>query len=297
MALSVAASKLFGSEFLSELEGLSLLARKTFRGQMRGERRSRNRGSSVEFQDYRQYVPGDDLRHLDWGVYGRLERLVLRIFVAEEDLHLYILLDSSKSMAFGNPPKFDFARKIAAALAHISLSNQEQVAIVAFAGSAMIRQPLTRGRGKILPLLEMMANVDAEGSTSLGRVVYSLLSHFRTPGIVVVISDFFDPYALEAVKPLVGSAHQPMFVQILTPNEKNPEYEGDLNLRDCETGKDVEVSISPAIIKDYKARFDNIQSELKRLARQGKGEHFEMLTNTSFSIFIREVLRRGKLLK
>lgn len=297
MALSATASALFTPQFLAELEGLNILARKTFRGQMRGERRSRNRGSSVEFQDYRAYVPGDDLRHLDWGVYGRLERLVLRIFVAEEDMHLYLLLDTSKSMVYGHPTKFDYARKVAAALSYITLSNQEQVAIVAFAGSAMIRQPLSRGRGKVFPLLEMLSGIEAEGSTSLGRVVYSLLSHFRTPGIVVVISDFFDEYALEAVKPLVGSAHQPMFVQVLTPQEKNPELEGDLNLRDVETGKDVEVSMSPAIIRDYRTRFDNIQSELKRLARQGKGEHFELLTTDNFSTFIREILRKGKLLK
>src|SRR5437762_8112871 len=127
-----AAPPLLEPQFLARLEQLDLVSRKIFLGLMKGERRSKRKGQSVEFADYRNYVVGDDLRFLDWNLYARLDRLFLRLFMEEEDLHLYILLDVSQSMDFGTPTKLHFARQVAAALGFVGLVNLDRVRVAAF---------------------------------------------------------------------------------------------------------------------------------------------------------------------
>src|SRR5881398_2425430 len=122
---------LFDSEFLQKLEYLSLVSKRVFRGSLLAQRRTMQMGGGIEFADHRDYTPGDDFRYLDWHLYARHEQLLLKRFQEEEDLHVYLLLDCSRSMAFGDPPKFDFARRVAAALAYIALADLDRVALVA----------------------------------------------------------------------------------------------------------------------------------------------------------------------
>src|SRR5260370_21887665 len=126
------AKPLLDSLFLAKLEQLELVSRKIFLGVMKGERRSKKKGQSVEFADYRNYVKGDDLRFLDWNLYGRLDRLFIRLFQEEEDLHFYLLIDNSLSMDFGNPSKLHYARQVAAALGFIGLVNMDRVVVEVF---------------------------------------------------------------------------------------------------------------------------------------------------------------------
>src|SRR6267142_5963370 len=147
---------LFDSEFLKKLEYLSLVSRRVFRGSILAQRRTRQLGGGIEFAEHREYAPGDDFRYLDWNVYARHDELLLKRFQEEEDLHVYILLDSSRSMAFGDPPKFDFARQVAAALAYIALADLDRIAVVAFANDILADFPLTRGKGRILSLLKFL---------------------------------------------------------------------------------------------------------------------------------------------
>src|SRR5438067_6165605 len=162
---------LFDSEFLKKLEYLSLVSRRVFRGQILAQRRTMQLGGGIEFADHRDYTPGDDFRYLDWNVYARHDELLLKRFQEEEDLHVYFLIDCSKSMAFGSPPKFDFARRVAAALAYIALADLDRVAVVAFADDIVDDFPLTRGKGSILALLKFLENLPAQGSdTNLERV-------------------------------------------------------------------------------------------------------------------------------
>src|SRR5438094_3872854 len=123
---------LLDPQFLARLEQLELVSRKIFLGRMKGERRSKKKGQSVEFADYRNYVIGDDLRFLDWNLFARLEKLFIRLFMEEEDLHFYVLIDNSLSMDFGNPTKLHYAKQVAAALAFIGLVNMDRVVIEAF---------------------------------------------------------------------------------------------------------------------------------------------------------------------
>src|SRR5437660_12860530 len=117
---------LLGSHFLAKLEQLELVSRKIFLGLMKGERRSKRKGQSVEFADYKNYVKGDDLRFLDWNLYARLDRLFVRLYQEEEDLHLYLLLANSLSIDFGNPTKLHFAKQLTATLAVIGLVNRDR---------------------------------------------------------------------------------------------------------------------------------------------------------------------------
>src|SRR5436309_6958225 len=139
-------STLLDPPFLGKLEQLSLVSKKLFAGQLKGEKRSTRRGISVEFADYRDYSAGDDLRYVDWNTYARLEKLFLKLFVEEEDLHVYLLVDASRSMAYGAPPKFDYARKIAAALGYIGLSNFDRVGATVFTDRMLHHLPPVRGK-------------------------------------------------------------------------------------------------------------------------------------------------------
>src|SRR5437016_11666934 len=130
--MSTANATIFDDEFLKKLEYLNIVSKRLFAGQHRAERRTRKRGTGLEFADYRAYVAGDDFRHLDWKAYLRLNRLILRLFEEEQDIPIYIFIDSSRSMDFGSPSKLDYARRVAAALCYVGLANLDHVHVVSF---------------------------------------------------------------------------------------------------------------------------------------------------------------------
>src|SRR5438067_10115429 len=150
---------LLDPKFLHRLEQLEIVSRKIFQGRMKGERLSRKKGQSVEFADYRNYVVGDDLRFLDWNLFGRLDRLFIRLLLEEEDLHFYILIDNSLSMDFGNPTKLHYARQVAAALAFIGLVNMDRVVIQVFNERLTQSPPAVRGRNPLMPVLYFLQKI------------------------------------------------------------------------------------------------------------------------------------------
>src|SRR3954462_15664598 len=153
---------LFDSDSVKKLEFLCLIWKRVFRGSLMAQRRTMQLGSGIEFADHREYNPGDDFRHLDWNLYARHDQLLLKRFQEEEGLHVYFLLDCSRSMAFGDPPKFDFARQVAAALAYIALADLDRIAVVAFAQDILEDFPLTRGKGRLLALLKFLESLRAQ---------------------------------------------------------------------------------------------------------------------------------------
>src|SRR5262252_1439367 len=155
---------LFDSDFLQKLEYLSLVSKRVFRGSLMAQRRTMQLGGGIEFADHREYTPGDDFRYLDWNVLARHDELLLKRFQEEEDLHVYLLLDCSRSMAYGAPPKFDFARQVTAALAYIALADLDRIAVIAFADDIVADFPLTRGKGRILALLHFLENLALQGT-------------------------------------------------------------------------------------------------------------------------------------
>src|SRR5437763_6289817 len=158
---------LLDPEFLHKLEQLELVSRKIFVGRMKGERKSKRRGSSVEFADHRNYAVGDDLRHIDWNVYGRLDKLFLKLFLEEEDLHFYTLLDTSLSMDFGDPTKLHYGKQVAAALAFIGLVNHDRVVLDTFSTQLEQGMPSVRGRSQMWRIVQYLEHLHGSGSSDL----------------------------------------------------------------------------------------------------------------------------------
>src|SRR4051794_39842824 len=183
---------LLDPQMLARLEQLELVSRKIFLGRMKGERRSKRKGQSVEFADYRNYVIGDDLRFLDWNLFARLDRLFIRLFMEEEDLHFYLLLDNSLSMDFGTPTKLHYARQIAAALGFIGLVNLDRVVIEAFNNRLTQTSPVLRGRRSLWRLFDFLNKIEPAGPSDLKQALRTFSLKSSGKGIVVVLSDFMD---------------------------------------------------------------------------------------------------------
>ena len=159
--------QLLDPDFIRKLDQLDIVSRKVFAGKMRGERLTKRRGESVEFADYRSYVSGDDLRFLDWNVYARLDQLFLKLFLQEEDLHVSVLIDGSKSMDWGEPNKWLYARRIAAAIAYIGLVNFDRVSLYTHAGGLQSELAGLRGRRLMFKAIEFLTKAECSGSSNL----------------------------------------------------------------------------------------------------------------------------------
>src|SRR6516164_6981290 len=183
------AQPLLDPQFLARLEQLELVSRKIFLGRLKGERRNKRKGQSVEFADYRNYVVGDDLRFLDWNLYARLDRLFIRLFLEEEDLHFYLLIDNSLSMDFGTPTKLHYARQVAAALAFVGLVNMDRVVIEVFNDRLTQSLPPARGRRSLWRVLDFLQKVEPAGPSDLRRALRTFSLKCSGKGIVVVLSD------------------------------------------------------------------------------------------------------------
>src|ERR1700745_4026658 len=183
---------LLEADFLARLEQLELVSRKIFLGRMKGERRSKRKGQSVEFADYRNYVVGDDLRFLDWNLFARLDRLFLRLFMEEEDLHVSLLIDNSLSMDFGTPTKLHYAKQVAAALGFIGLVNLDRVVVEVFNDRLTQTMPAARGRRSLWRLLDFLPKVEPAGPSDLRQALRTFSLKSSGKGIVVLLSDLMD---------------------------------------------------------------------------------------------------------
>jgi uncharacterized protein (DUF58 family) len=250
---AAAKSDLFDDEFQRKLEYLALVSRRVFAGRLRAERRTKKTGSGIEFADHREYTAGDDFRYLDWNVYGRSGRLLLRLFEEEEDLSIYILLDCSRSMLFGEPPKFDHARKLAAAMAYVGLANLDRVAMVAFSSQVERSMPAARGKGRIFKVFEFLRGVKAEGETALADVAKVFASQNKRRGVAIVISDLYDPEGFaRGINAIRYQRFEPMVIHVVDPREADPGARGDLTLYDVETGESREVTLTDGMVQQYR---------------------------------------------
>ena len=234
MTATTTEAPLLDPEFLHKLEQLELVSRKIFVGRMKGERKSKRRGSSVEFAEHRNYTVGDDLRHIDWNVYGRLDKLFLKLFLEEEDLHVYTLLDTSLSMDFGEPTKLRYGKQVAAALAFIGLVNHDRVLVDTF--SARLEQGLhgIRGRSQMWRVVQYLEQLQPSGTSDLTAAAREFAIRHAGKGVVVVISDFLDKQRLPGGPPLpAGPEHGYLRRPRPEPGGGHPELVGDLRLVDC----------------------------------------------------------------
>jgi uncharacterized protein (DUF58 family) len=273
------AAGLITPELLRRLEQFQLLAQRRAKSAAKGERRSRARGQSVEFADYRNYVPGDDFRYLDWNLFGRLDKLFLKLYEEERELPVTIFLDCSESMTFGSPRKFDFARQIAAAIGYVALCGFDRVSVVPFPEApdeAAVRGALRaiRGRKSSLQFFQNLGQVRAQGVAVLNESLRRGALAARKAGAAIVLSDFLDPAGYETgLTALVGRGFQVSAVQILAPEEVNPKTFGDLRLVDSETGAVQEVTFGKFRLSAYKQAVQNYIQRLREFC-QARGINF-----------------------
>ena len=245
-------SSLLPPELMAQLQRLELVTRKVFRGRMKGERRSKRKGESVEFADFRNYVPGDDLRRLDWNLYARLDRLILKLFLEEEDLHFYTLIDASMSMDFGEPKKLQYAKQLAAALGFIGLTRSDRVCIETIGQAAGQLGPVLRGRKSVRRMLEYLDAIEPGQNDSLAEGVRRFCLRHRGKGVVVLISDLLDKNGYEeALRYLVTQQMDAYVIQVLSQEELHPDVKGDLRLVDCEDDDVAEITVSAPLLKRY----------------------------------------------
>ncbi len=246
-------SPLLSPELLAQLERLELSSRKVFRGRMKGERRSPRKGQSVEFADFRSYVPGDDLRFIDWNTYARLDRLFLKLFLEEEDLHFYLLLDASASMDFGEPTKLLYAKQLAAALGFIGLVRSDRVRIETLGQSPRQPAPVFRGRHSLWRMIDWLEAIEPGENAPLATGVKSFCLRNPGKGILVLVTDLMDKAGYEsALRYLLAQSLDVYVVQTLSVEEIEPEIKGDLRLVDSEDGNEAEITASAPLLARYR---------------------------------------------
>jgi uncharacterized protein (DUF58 family) len=285
-------SLLLDPGFMARLDQLDIVSRKVLLGKMKGERRSKRRGQSVEFADYRNYVVGDDLRFIDWNIYGRLDRLFLKLFMEEEDLSLYILCDVSKSCDFGTPNKAQYIKQVAAALGYIGLVNYNRVTIAAVSDGVVAETGALRGRSKVPQMLDFVAKLKPEGASNFGASCKRFALQHRLKGVCVVLSDFFVKEGFEpGLKYLAGGKYDLFAVQTLAPQEIDPDLQGDLKLKDMEDDDLAEVSITQPLMKRYKANLNAYCLGLKDYVTRRGGTYLFSSTAVPFDTLVLNYLR------
>lgn len=288
----------FSDEFLKEIEKLYIISKKVFAGRLRAQRRTKKLGSGVEFAEHRDYAPGDDFRYIDWNLYGRMDKLFLRLFEEEEDLHVYILVDVSNSMTMGDPPKFLYAMQLGAALGYIALSNLDRVGVVPFADRTLGRMNPTRGVGRIFKIFEFFKNTPIGGPTRMEPCLRTFIHQNQRRGVAVLISDFYDPAGFEeAVNTLRYNKYETYAIQVYDQREVRPELMGDLQLVDCETGEVREVTISPKLLNEYAKEHEAFCAELETFCKERAVPLFRTHTGVPFQELVLDIFRMGGFIK
>lgn len=284
-------------ELMARLDRLDILSRKVFLGKLKGERRSKRRGQSVEFADYRNYVAGDDLRFIDWNIYGRLDRLFLKLFLEEEDLCLHLIVDASASMAEGDPPKVRAAKRLAAALGYIGLVNNNRVTLTMFSDGVIAQTANLRGRHQVSALAQVLLRDIDGGETRFARTARQIALSRMGKGVMVLISDFLmkDGYT-EGLRHLIGRNYDLFVVQLLSPQELDPPLAGDLKLRDVEDDDVAEVTISAPLLKRYKATLNAFCGELREFCTRRGVNYLRVASSERIETLVMDYLRRQRLL-
>jgi len=304
--------ELLGSRLIARISRLDIASRKIFSGKLKGERRSKKRGESVEFADHRPYVVGDDLRHIDWNIYGRLDRLFMKLFLEEEDLSLHVVLDCSASMDCGEPSKLLFCQRAAAALAYIGLVNYNRVTLSAMGGALgpagedegpVLEGPSLhtlrnlRGRRRAAEMGERLCKLDAGGPSDFAEHAKKIALARQGKGVMVVLSDFMFKEGYEqGLRYLVGRGYDLVVIQVLSPQEIDPSLGGDLRLRDLEDGDVAEVTITAPLIKRYKPTLRAYNDQLASFCARREIAYLQVPSDLEVDVLLLDYLRtRGVL--
>jgi uncharacterized protein (DUF58 family) len=275
-------NSLLSAAWLAELEALKKRLRFDVRSRSGGNHLSKRKGASAEFLEHRAYAEGDDLRRLDWAVFARTGEPSIKLFRAEEDTCMRIFLDTSASLAFGEPPKFEVGRKIAAGIGYVALASSERAQVLSGADSLQPMQSAARGRGGIARFMRELQGLSPEGRGDLARCLQSARRASREKSVFVVISDFFDPGpVLEALSALAGEGHTIVALQVLAHEEAHPTLNGDYTLVDSESGHELALTIDDESIDDYQRRLAALFAGLEHAVRRTRGVALQVVGDAS----------------
>ncbi len=291
----MAASSLLEPSLLRRLEGLAVLVRRAVKGQMGGERRSMSRGRSPEFADFRNYTPGDDYRLIDWNAYARLDRFMLRLFVAEEELPLSLFVDLSGSMDWGRPNKAATAQRLAGAIAYVALASLDRVRLTVFADGPTSGGAPTRGRHSAQGLFARIQSFPIGGPTDYSRLVLPISR--QRPGMTVLITDGLGESPIEpAITALQLARQEGAVLQLLAPQEIAPDWTGDARLKDAETGIEREFTATPATQAAYRTALARRTDEIEKVSRRRGLRFARLTTDQPIDDMVQRTLRRVGLL-
>jgi uncharacterized protein (DUF58 family) len=290
--------ELFDDDFQRKLDYLALVSRRVFSGRLRAERRTKKSGSGVEFADHREYQPGDDFRYLDWNVYQRFGRLLVRLYEEEEDLAIYFILDTSASMAFGTARKLLYAKKVVAALAYVGLANLDRVSIVTTSDRVTDRMAETRGKARIFRALRFLREVEAEGTTDLGDAMKTFVAQNKRRGLAVLVSDLYDPSGFQkGINVLRYNKFDPFVVHVIDPAEARPKLQGDVLVYDCETGDEREVTVTAKVLDRFARAYAEYLADIERFCATHQVSYVAARVDVPFDELILRVFRRGGFLR
>ena len=292
-------------QFLKQLAPFYIRVKHSFRGKFRGERRSLNRGTGMEFADYRGYELGDDLRYVDWNIYARLDRLFIKLHHTDADLPLVLLLDSSRSMAFGTPTKLTCAKQIAAALGYIALAHADSVAVYTCAEHLSVTLPPTSGKSQFSRFTKAITAITADGRTRLTECLKQLPMYQRRPGMVVILSDFLDPDSYAAgFKSLTGRGFSLTAIQLVSPEEINPQAHlentvtgSDWLVEDAETGETKAITINAEILTQYRDQQQSFCDNLQGFCIDQNIGYAQLKTDTPIEPFVLQELYKTGLIQ
>jgi uncharacterized protein (DUF58 family) len=294
------AEPLFEPGFVRVLESLTLAGRRVPTAHSVGQWRSRSTGSSVEFSDYRTYTPGDDYRRIDWNAYARLERLFLRLYRAEENLSLAVLLDASASMSWGRPPKIRLAARLAGALSFIALRNDDRVEIAALReGGIGERGPNVGGQVGVGATWRFLERLMCSGTTDLNASLVTTARQLRSSGLALLISDLFSPAGYQqGIDALLGRRQDVLLIHVLAPDELDPPADlvGEWRLHDVENTEPIQATITPSVLRTYKRMLTSYTHEVAEYCRRRGVTYLALRSDAAVEDVLLRTLRQAGVL-
>ena len=291
-------SGLFDADFLRKLELLEILFKRNVVGRREGDRPGLRRGGRAEFADYREYSPGDDLRYVDWNVYGRTDRLFIKEFTKHEAVLVSVLVDASASMAFGEPPKLDFAKRLAAALAYLALAGGNEAQIAAFGGSGVAWSLRHAGRPDLPALAAFLEPIPAQGATDLLGALRAYRERVHERSLVILISDLLEEAGGRRGLRLLGSQRFDLSVlHVLSPQELHPPALGSVRLTDAETAAGEDLVVDDEALRLYGDRLNAFVEGWKAFCQHHDIRYVQASTATPFEECILGYLRHGGLVR
>lgn len=288
--------RLIDSDFLKRLERLSIDIERLMNAGGGGFRKSRARGSSVEFSDFREYTLGDDLRRIDWNAYGRLDRLFVKLFMEEREAFINIFIDGSKSMDFGMPKKSVLSLQLAAAFSYLSLINMDRLYLNILKDKNLKASEVFGGRGQFDRCISFLENVEFEGNTNLEAAIKK--KKFIGRGLSIIISDFFTDGDLQDVmKYLIYNKQEIVLINILSPEEQNPQQGGSVRLKDVETGEEVDVEMAASTLNKYEKALKAFISNMQDVSKKYGAAYINIISEYSMEKVLFEELIGKRIVK